>query len=92
MHDSFYLFVAAQDPRALLDMSAEEELQAKMQEADFGTATSALTILRYSCFMVATAVLTAPQEVMQSCIECFSVQLSAQKHAGRGWCLQLPVC
>lgn len=31
----------------MLDVSAEEDFQAKLQEADFGTATSALTILRY---------------------------------------------
>lgn len=41
---------AGQDPKVLLDMSAEEDLQAKMQEANFGTATSALTILRYAAF------------------------------------------
>ena len=41
---------AGQDPKVLLDMSAEEDFQAKMQEANFGTATSALTILRYAAF------------------------------------------
>ena len=43
---------AGQDPKVLLDMSAEEDFQAKMQEANFGTATSALTILRYAAFSV----------------------------------------
>lgn len=38
---------ADQDPKALLDVSAEEDFHAKLQEADFGSATSALTILRY---------------------------------------------
>ena len=37
---------ADQDPKALLDVSAEEDFQAKLQEADFATAHSALTILR----------------------------------------------
>lgn len=41
---------ADQDPKALLDVSAEEDFQAQLQEADFGAATSALTILRYTCF------------------------------------------
>lgn len=41
---------ADQDPKALLDVSAEEDFQAKLQEADFGAATSALTILRYTWF------------------------------------------
>ncbi|DBA71627.1 hypothetical protein WJX79_009519 [Trebouxia sp. C0005] len=39
--------VPDQDPKALLDVSAEEDFQAKLLEADFGAATSALTILRY---------------------------------------------
>ena len=43
---------AGQDPKVLLDISAEEDFQAKMQEANFGTATSALTILRYAAFSV----------------------------------------
>ena len=38
---------AGQDPKVLLDMSAEEDFQAKMQEANFGAGTSALTILRF---------------------------------------------
>jgi len=37
---------ADQNPKALLDVSAEEDFQAKLLEADFGAATSALTILR----------------------------------------------
>ena len=40
---------ADQDPKALLDVSAEEDFDAKLAEADAGAAISALTILRSAC-------------------------------------------
>lgn len=54
-HFSDMWVCAGHDPKVLLDTSAEEDFQAKMQEANFGTATSALTILRYcsiACVLV----------------------------------------